>query len=279
MRHGLNRICVKYSSINNIENLNHCSMPSDIIWVEQSVSFLKAELGRRGLSKTGKKADLVARLSTADSAATEDNSSSGVVWAQQTVSALKTELERRGLPKSGRKAELISRLDAADAGDKADPDLDPGPPPKRQRKDENGASPDHALVGQTARELVQWKDRSRSGEKRARPFVPAPGDEYKKKLKKVQKERMFMLDRTKSVDSGGVVCEMFDIAGSTGNIYQTTIGRSPKCTCMDAVSMLFDININSRLINTNQRIRGQKCKHIYCEIFKSGNYCQTIFPC
>lgn len=55
------------------------------------------------------------------------------------------------------------------------------------------------------------------------------------KLKKIRKERMFMFDRQKGVDKDGHICETFDIAGSKGNIYQATIGRKPKCDCMDAV--------------------------------------------
>lgn len=85
-----------------------------------------------------------------------------------------------------------------------------------------------------------------TGEKRLRPFVPEPDDAYKSKLKKIRKERMFMLDRKMGRDESGNACENFDIAGSvstssgclfvstkpphqTGNIYQAQIGRSPKC--------------------------------------------------
>jgi hypothetical protein len=38
------------------------------------------------------------------------------------------------------------------------------------------------------------------------------------------------LDRKHSANS------LYVVAGSTGNVYQTTIGRSPRCVCMDAVS-------------------------------------------
>jgi len=53
-----------------------------------------------------------------------------------------------------------------------------------------------------------------------------------------------MLDRQFSVDKKGHKTEVFDIAGSKGNIYQVTIGLSPNCTCWDA------------------RTREQRCKHI-----------------
>jgi hypothetical protein len=159
-------------------------------------------------------------------------------WADCTVAELKEELERRGLPKGGKKGDLVARLKVNDddALPTAEPAAELAPKAKKAKKNKKESSPDAETEGPTAAELVQNQQRSASGEHRYRPFVPAPDDEYKKKLKKVKKERMFMLDRTKSVDSQEVACEIFDIAGSTGNIYQTTIGRSPKCTCMDAVS-------------------------------------------
>jgi hypothetical protein len=53
-----------------------------------------------------------------------------------------------------------------------------------------------------------------------------------------------MLHRQVEKDNKGNKNEIFDIAGSTGNIYQVTIGRSPSCTCPDS------------------RFHGAKCKHI-----------------
>jgi hypothetical protein len=239
--------------------------PVDVMWAEQTVGCIKEELERRGLSKAGKKADLVARLDAdiaAAAAAIAKENASSIIWAEQTVSRIKEELERRGMPRSGKKADLVARLDADDhAAAIAASNL--APKEKKLKKSKN-ASPDPELEGQTAGELMEYKNQGRSGEIRARPFVAAPDDEYRKKFKKVKKERMFMLGRTKTVDNGGVVSEIFDIAGSTGNIYQTTIGRTPKCTCMDAVSV-FSHFIPRAHANQTQRIRGQKCKHIYCE--------------
>jgi SAP domain len=235
-------------------------------WAEQTVSSIKEELDRRGLSKAGKKADLVARLDADDAAsaaATKKDKSVSVAWAEQTVALLKEELERRGLSKAGKKADLVARLEAADSEAITAEAPDPGPRAKKQKKGKDSGS-DAELDGQTAAELVGCTDRSRSGEVRARPFVPSPNDEYRKKFKRVKSERMFMLDRTKTADKGGVISEIFDIAGSTGNIYQTTIGRSPRCTCMDAVSILSGL-IYRPNADVSQRIRGQKCKHIYCE--------------
>jgi hypothetical protein len=170
-----------------------------------------------------------AKRKAATAAVADENTSANNNWTERTVPELKEELEKRGLPKTGKKADLVSRLETADAGTLPTPEA-------KKRKKSNEATPDAGLEGPTAAELVQYQTSSASGERRLRPFVPAPDDAYREKFKKAKKERMFMLDRTKSVDNGGVISEIFDIAGSTGNIYNTTISRSPKCTCMDAVS-------------------------------------------
>ena len=168
--------------------------------------------------------------------ASDENASANANWADCTVAELKEELEQRGLRRSGKKGDLVARLEAHDAGTFAA--AEPAPKAKKIKKSKKETSPDAQTEGPTAAEIVQYQKRSALGENRLRPFVPAPDDEYKKKLKKIKNERMFMLDRTKGSDSQGIVSEVFDIAGSTGNIYQTTIGRSPRCTCMDAVSSL-----------------------------------------
>lgn len=80
-----------------------------------------------------------------------------------------------------------------------------------------------------------------TGERRLRPFVPEPDDKFKDKVKRINKERMFMLDRTKSANAHGYPEETFIIAGSTGNIYTCTIGARPQCDCMDAVSLFYHL--------------------------------------
>jgi SAP domain len=179
-------------------------------------------------------------------------------WSEYTVAELKLELEARGLSKGGRKDDLIGRLEASDNGTL--PTDEPAPKLKRAKK---APSPEVEIEGPLASDVVQYQTVSRSGERRLRPFEAEPDETYKKKLKKIRKERMFMLDRNKSLDRDGFACEIFDIAGSSGNIYQTTIGRKPNCTCMDAVCLWNHIE---RGLHTNliQRIRGQKCKHICC---------------
>ena len=164
--------------------------------------------------------------------AVNEESASATSWSDLTVAELKLELEARGLPKSGRKDDLVARLEALDNGSL--PADEPTPKPKRAKKQ---PSPDVEIKGPSASEVVQYQNVSRSGERRLRPFEAEPDEAYKKKLKKIRKERMFMLDRTKSLDRDGHTCEVFDIAGSSGNIYQTTIGRKPNCTCMDAVCL------------------------------------------
>ncbi|KAK2625033.1 hypothetical protein QTJ16_005402 [Diplocarpon rosae] len=81
-------------------------------------------------------------------------------------------------------------------------------------------------------------------EKRLRRFrARAPGT-YLERLMRVRIQRMFLIDREKKIGEDGTSLEeKFDIAGSTGNIYQVTIGRVPTCTCPDAS-------------------KGNQCKHI-----------------
>jgi hypothetical protein len=211
---------------------SHCSLVESFILSRlYFLNWFTCDLLQLNYSKMPAKRKAAAVVPTEDA-------SGDTNWADCTVAELKEELERRGLSKGGKKGDLVARLEDNDEDTLAavEPAAELAPKAKKAKKSKKEVSPDAETEGPTAAELVENQQRSASGEKRSRPFVPAPDDEYKKKLKKVKKERMFMLDRTKSVDSQGVACEIFDIAGSTGNIYQTTFGRSPKCTCMDAVS-------------------------------------------
>lgn len=54
--------------------------------------------------------------------------------------------------------------------------------------------------------------------------------------------RMFVIGKTVA-DSEGILEMKFDIVGTTGNIYKTTIGKEPSCDCPDAR-------------------KGNQCKHI-----------------
>ncbi|KAB8294265.1 hypothetical protein EYC80_009692 [Monilinia laxa] len=182
----------------------------------------------------------------------EDENVEAIDWSECLVNQLKAALERRGLSKAGRKADLVARLQASDNGTsiiepkvpnikppptEAGPSNSDAPPKKKRAKKEK--SPDVLIEGQLASEVIIYQNiDTRTGEKRERDFVAEPDAKFKDKVKRIRKERMFMLNRLKTVDAKGRAREDFDIAGSTGNIYQTKIGRVPTCTCMDAVSNL-----------------------------------------
>ncbi|KAE8350111.1 hypothetical protein BDV28DRAFT_159905 [Aspergillus coremiiformis] len=79
-------------------------------------------------------------------------------------------------------------------------------------------------------------------ERRARVFRTRPPQSFLQRLNRALTQRMFVLGHTVAgVDD---VPEMaFDIAGTTGNIYKTVIGKEPTCSCPDAR-------------------KGNQCKHI-----------------
>ncbi|KAH8602153.1 hypothetical protein B0O99DRAFT_680297 [Bisporella sp. PMI_857] len=77
-------------------------------------------------------------------------------------------------------------------------------------------------------------------EKRLRRHRAQPPGTYIERLDRVRTQRMFLIDRNRTNEEFE---EVFDIAGSTGNIYQVTINKIPSCTCPDAK-------------------KGNQCKHI-----------------
>lgn len=101
------------------------------------------------------------------------------------------------------------------------------------------------------------RKKSRKGqlpeEKRFRVFRKHAPQSYLERLDRVRSQRMFLIDRErKSNGDGSHEEEVFDIAGTTGNIYQVKIGRMPSCTCPDAK-------------------KGNQCKHIvYVSSFQPG---------
>ncbi|TVY86831.1 hypothetical protein LAWI1_G005895 [Lachnellula willkommii] len=152
-------------------------------WASLTVANLKAELVERGLPVSGNKAALVSRLNTADDAVRADARPDR---SSMTVAQLKAELSDRGLPVSGNKTALLSRLDDADA------DASPA-----KLKKARSTAPQKAIHDAPAPAPATAESSTSGGEKRLRPFVEAPDAEYTKKLKKVQTERLFMLDRKK----------------------------------------------------------------------------------
>jgi hypothetical protein len=81
-------------------------------------------------------------------------------------------------------------------------------------------------------------------EKRLKPFRKHAPKTYLERLDRVRFQRMFLIDRERKTSADGRhEEEVFDLAGTTGNIYQVTISRQPRCTCPD-------------------NLKGNQCKHI-----------------
>ncbi|KAI9797818.1 MAG: hypothetical protein M1833_005321 [Piccolia ochrophora] len=79
-------------------------------------------------------------------------------------------------------------------------------------------------------------------EKRLRRYRSHAPQSFEERLERVLTQRMFVIDRE---DSGSADCPegVFEMAGTTGNVYTVKIGNLPSCTCPD-----------------NQK--GNQCKHI-----------------
>ena len=186
----------------------------------------------------------------------EDGAEDEVVdWKLYTVAELKDELKSRGLPTKGKRADLVMRLETGSESVAA-PDVAevsaPAPTQKAKAKSKKKApSDDIVFDGPLADEVVVHKHwNPNTGERRLRDFVPAPDDKFKQTSWRIRNERMFMLDRHMGLDKRGLKCQNFDIAGATGNIYHVSIGRSPTCTCMDAVSCGVSLSDASSLSNS-----------------------------
>lgn len=81
-------------------------------------------------------------------------------------------------------------------------------------------------------------------EKRLKRFRVKPPVSYLERLSRAKQQRMFLIDRNRTTSIDGTYEEeVFDIAGTTGNIYQVTVSKIPSCTCPDAN-------------------KGNQCKHI-----------------
>jgi hypothetical protein len=81
-------------------------------------------------------------------------------------------------------------------------------------------------------------------EKRLRLFRKKAPQTYLERLHRVRTQRMFLIDRQRNLsESRSHEEEIFDIAGTTGNLYQVTISKQPSCTCPDCK-------------------KGNQCKHI-----------------
>jgi hypothetical protein len=81
-------------------------------------------------------------------------------------------------------------------------------------------------------------------EKRLRRFRQKPPQSFTERLDRVRTQRMFLIERNRTTSQDGMhEEEVFDIAGTTGNVYQVTISKVPNCSCPDAS-------------------KGNHCKHI-----------------
>ncbi|KAL3459268.1 hypothetical protein BJX64DRAFT_279311 [Aspergillus heterothallicus] len=86
-------------------------------------------------------------------------------------------------------------------------------------------------------------------ERRTRRFRKSAPKSFQERLERAVTQRMFVVGQT--VSSPDEVPEMnFDIVGSTGNLYKTTIGKEPTCSCPDGT-------------------KGNQCKHICYVLVKA----------
>src|SRR4051812_38629473 len=73
-------------------------------------------------------------------------------------------------------------------------------------------------------------------EKRLKRFRLKAPLSYLERLGRVKTQRMFLIDRNRTTSADGMhEEEVFDIAGTTGNVYQVTITKLPTCSCPDSV--------------------------------------------
>lgn len=97
---------------------------------------------------------------------------------------------------------------------------------------------EHSLLTISGNDTSKPKRAKKKGEepdeKRLKRFRQKAPQSYLERLGRVRTQRMFLVDRTRTIsDDGTHDEEVFDLAGSTGNIYQITISKVPKCTCPD----------------------------------------------
>lgn len=113
-----------------------------------------------------------------------------------------------------------------------------------QEEDEVAAAAANAALAGNTPPIRRKKVKGEAEEKRLRSFRKKAPRTFLERLDRVRTQRMFLIDRSRLVSRDGThEEEVFDIAGTTGNIYQVTISKEPSCTCPDAG-------------------KGNQCKHI-----------------
>lgn len=120
----------------------------------------------------------------------------------------------------------------AQAGDETS-DLNPRSA-KDSKKNQEAVKPNESLK--------KTANKNEVGEKRLRRHRPRPPQDYIVIRDRALTQRMYVLDRQRS-DNSGFLTETVTIAGTTGNVYRVTIGRVPSCDCPYAR-------------------KGNQCKHI-----------------
>lgn len=116
-----------------------------------------------------------------------------------------------------------------------------------------------AIAGSPTEQKVCKKKGEELEEKRLKRFRLEPPNSYLERLERAKAQRMFLIDRNRSTsEDGNHEEEVFDIAGTTGNIYQVTVSKVPTCTCPDAG-------------------KGNQCKHIvYVSILPGFSWMMLI---
>lgn len=163
---------------------------------------------------------------------------------KDSTTLLKTKLKSEKKNKSPMKGSTSSPQNSSQASTKKrkasilhnDGDIEDG---------KNIGRPDDKSSGRSSTPKRPRKNQEeKSPEKRMKRYRVKPAATYLQRLERVRSQRMFLIDRNRSLcDDGTHDQEVFDIAGSTGNVYQVTITKVPVCTCPDA-------------------LKGNQCKHI-----------------
>ncbi|WPH01894.1 e3 ubiquitin-protein ligase zswim2 [Acrodontium crateriforme] len=118
------------------------------------------------------------------------------------------------------------------------------PPIQTPSEKKTKKSPVNASWHEDAAEARAERTRSRikqlapgQAEKRLRPYVNAPNEKFGRYLKSATTQRMFVLERERSVEQNchanhhDCPRETVRIAGSSGNVYTVQISHIPTCSC------------------------------------------------
>ncbi|KAL2816104.1 hypothetical protein BJX63DRAFT_388270 [Aspergillus granulosus] len=106
-------------------------------------------------------------------------------------------------------------------------------------------SHDEPFIPSPCKKVRRSKDKEAgepASERRARRYRSSPPKSFQERLERAVTQRMFVVGET--VAGTAEAPEMtFDIVGTTGNLYKTSIGKEPTCSCPDGA-------------------KGNQCKHI-----------------